>query len=117
MGLTGEGCRLEQGQHDWGPVAGAVGIFVGAASAVIMGAWKFLSGKGGASTSRYGDLEKRMAELAMKVNTLEEQQRETKGREAHAETEHAEIFRELRVQGKQLAAIAGALGLPAGNYE
>ena len=36
---------MEQGQHDWswlGPVAGAVGVGLGAAGAVIAGAWKFL---------------------------------------------------------------------------
>lgn len=115
MGLTGEGCRLEQGQHDWGPLAGAVGVFVGAASAVIMGAWRFVSGKGGASTSRDRNVEARMAALEMKVNTLEEQQRQSASREEHADVVRGEIFRELRAQGKQLAAIAGALGLPPGD--
>ena len=110
---------MEQGHHDWswlGPVAGAVGVGLGAAGAVIAGAWRFLSGKGGAlASSGNDDLEKRMKAIELAVNTLEEQQRQSAGREENADKVRAEIFRELRSQGKQLAAIAGALGLPPGD--
>ena len=65
--------------------------------------------------SRDADMEARMKEIEMKVNTLEEQQRQSAAREEHADVVRAEIFRELRAQGKQISAIAGALGLPPGD--